>query len=160
MRKSIVSLSKTSSSPSSDSTLDQGLDIAQIASVEISSEDAQHPFENALQGGKEGGWKAADPGPQVIRLNFDHPQSIRRIRLEFREQTRERSQEFALFASSAAFQKRQLVRQQWTFSPGNSAIEVEDYSVDLAGVLSLELEIDPGRHDKQAIATLESMAIA
>jgi hypothetical protein len=160
MRKSIVSLSKTSSSPSSDSALDQGLDIAQIASVEISSEDAQHPFENALQGGKGGGWKAADPGPQVIRLNFDHPQSIRRIRLEFREQTRERSQEFALFASSAAFQKRQLVRQQWTFSPGNSAIEVEDYSVDLAGVLSLELEIDPGRHDKQAIATLESLAIA
>ena len=156
MRKSIVSLSKASSSPSSG----QGLDIAQIASVEISSEDAQHPFENALQGGKEGGWRAADPGPQVIRLNFDHPQSIRRIRLEFREQTRERSQEFALFASSAAFQKREVIRQQWTFSPGNSAIEVEDYSVDLAGVLSLELEIDPGRHDKQAIATLESMAIA
>ena len=156
MRKSIVSLSKTSSSPSSD----RGLDIAQIASVEISSEDAQHPFENALQGGREGGWKAADPGPQVIRLNFDHPQSIRRIRLEFREQSRERSQEFALFASSAAFQKKELVRQQWTFSPGNSAIEVEDYSVDLAGVLSLELEIDPGRHDKQAIATLESLAIA
>jgi hypothetical protein len=160
MRKSIVSLSKTSSSPSSDSALDQGLDIAQIASVEISSEDAQHPFENALQGGKGGGWKAADPGPQVIRLNFDHPQSIRRIRVEFREQTRERSQEFALFASSAAFQKRELVRQQWTFSPGGSAIEVEDYSLDLTGVSSLELEIDPGRHDKQAIATLESLAIA
>jgi hypothetical protein len=160
MRKSIVSPSKTSSSPSSGQGLDQGLDIAQIASVEISSEDAQHPFENALQGGKEGGWKAADPGPQVIRLNFDHPQSIRRIRVEFREQTRERSQEFALFASSAAFQRRQLVRQQWTFSPGGSAIEVEDFSVDLAGVLSLELEIDPGRHDKQAIATLESLAIA
>jgi hypothetical protein len=160
MRKSIVSLPKTSSSPSSDQGLDQGLDIAQIASVEISSEDAQHPFENALQRGKEGGWRAADPGPQVIRLTFDHPQSIHRIRLEFREQTRERSQEFALFASSAAFQKRELVRQQWTFSPGNSGVEVEDYSVDLAGVLTLELEIDPGRHDKQAIATLESMAIA
>ncbi len=156
MRKSIVSLAKTSSSPSAG----QGLDIAQIASAEISSEDAQHPFENALQGGKEGGWRAAEPGPQVIRLNFDQPQSIRHIRLEFREQARERSQEFALFASSAAFQKREIVRQQWTFSPGNSAIEVEDYSVDLAGVLSLELEIDPGRHDKQAIATLESMAIA
>jgi hypothetical protein len=160
MRKSIVSLSKGSSSASSDQKLDQGLDIAQIASVEISSEDAEHPFENALQGGKGGGWKAADPGPQVIRLNFDHPQTIRRIRLEFREQTRERSQEFALLASSAAFQKREVVRQQWTFSSGNSATEIEDYSVDLAGVLSLELEIDPGRHDKQAIATLELLAIA
>src|SRR5580700_1634213 len=156
MRKSIVSPSKTSSLPSSG----QGLDIAQIASVEISSEDAQHPFENALQGGKEGGWKAADPGPQVIRLNFDHPQSIRRIRLEFREAGRERSQEFALFATLGADQKREVVRQQWSFSPGGSAVEVEDYSVDLPGVVSLELKIDPGRHDHQAIASLESISIA
>lgn len=157
MRKSIVSLPKASTaSPSSDG----GLDLEQIASVEISSEDPQHPFENALQGGKAGGWRAADPGPQVIRLNFDHPQSIRRIRLEFREERRERSQEFAVFASSATHQKREVVRQQWTFSPGGSATEVEDYAVDLADVLSLELDIDPGRHDKLAIATLESIAIA
>jgi hypothetical protein len=157
MRKSIVSLHKASTaSPSSD----EWLDLQQIASAEISSEDPQHPFENALEGGKGGGWRAADPGPQVIRLNFDEPLSIRRIRLEFREERRERSQEFAVFASSAAYQKREVVRQQWTFSPGNSAIEVEDYSVDLPAVLSLELEIDPGRHDKLAIATLESIAIA
>ncbi len=58
------------------------------------------------------------------------------------------------------YQRREVVRQQWTFSPGGSAIEVEDYTVDLPDVLSLELEIDPGRHDKQAIATLESIAIA
>ena len=96
----------------------------------------------------------------MIRLNFDHPQPIRRIRLEFREERRERAQEFAVFASSATYQRREVVRQQWTFSPGGSAIEVEDYSVDLPAVSSLELEIDPGRHDKQAIATLESIAIA
>ena len=65
-----------------------------------------------------------------------------------------------MFASSCDVLKKRSVRQQWTFSPGNSAIEVEDYSVDLSAFLSLELEIDPGRHDKQAIATLESMAIA
>ncbi len=157
MRKSIVSVPKASaSSPSSG----EWLDLDQIASAEISSEDAQHPFENALPGGKGGGWRAAGPGPQVIRLNFDHPQPIRRIRLEFREDRRERAQEFAVFASSATYQKREVIRQQWTFSPGNSAIEIEDYSIDLPAVSSLELEIDPGRHDKQAIATLESIAIA
>jgi hypothetical protein len=37
---------------------------------------------------------------------------------------------------------------------------VEDYSVDLPAVLSLELEIDPGRHDKSAMATLESISVA
>ena len=157
MRKSIVSQPKTPGSPTSTG---QWLDLAEIASVEISSEDAQHPFENALQGGTGGGWRAADPGPQVIRLTFDQPQSIRRIRLQFREERKERSQEFAVFASSANYQRREVVRQQWGFSPGDSAVEVEDYSVDLPAVSVLELEIDPGRHDKQAIATLESIAVA
>ena len=155
MRKSITPLPKASTiSP----TADGWLDLQKIASAEISSEDPQHPFENALRGG--GGWRAADPGPQLIRLNFDEPQSIRRIRLEFREQHRERAQEFAVFASSAAHPRRDIVRQQWTFSPGGSAIEAEDYSVDLPAVLSLELEIDPGRHDKSAVATLESISVA
>ena len=72
-------------------------------------------------------WRAADPGPQVIRLNFDQPQSIHRIRLEFREERKERSQEFAVFASSAKYQRREVVRQQWGFSLGGSAVEIEDY---------------------------------
>jgi hypothetical protein len=155
MRKFIVPLSKASTV---SGTSDGWLDLQQIASADISSEDPQHPFENALTG--EGGWRAADPGPQVIRLNFDHPQSIRRIRLQFREEQRERAQEFALFASSAANQRREIVRQQWTFSPGGSATEVEDYTVDLPAILSLQLEIDPGRHDKLAMATLESISVA
>ena len=155
MRKSIAPFPKAStSSPTSDGWLD----LQQIASAEISSEDPSHPFENALQAG--GGWKAANPGPQVIRLDFDEPQSIRRIRVEFREEHRERAQEFALFATSAAKPRREIVRQQWTFSPGGSATEVEDYTVGLPAILSLELEIDPGRHDKSAMATLESISIA
>jgi hypothetical protein len=157
MRKSIVSQAKTPGSPPATG---EWLDLPEIASVEISSEDAEHPFERALDREKSGGWRAAEPGPQVIRLSFDHPQSIRRIRLEFREEGKERSQEIAVFVTSEDGQRRQVVRQQWTFSPGGSTIEVEDYSVDLPAVLSLELDIDPGRHDKRAIATLESMAIA
>lgn len=156
MRKSILS------QPAADASSTSGrewLDLQDLASAEISSEDAQHPFENALQGGK-GGWRAAVPGPQVIRLNFDHPQAIRRIRVEFREAQRERSQEFAIFATSGTDQRKEVVRQQWSFSPGGSAAEVEDYTVDLPAVVSLELKIDPGRHDHQAIATLESILIA
>jgi hypothetical protein len=155
MRKSMAHLSKASTIAP---TADGWLDLQQIASAEISSEDPSHPFENALQA--EGGWRAADPGPQVIRLNFETPQSIRRIRVEFREEHRERAQEFAVFATSAANQRLEIVRQQWTFSPTGSTSEVEDYSVDLPNILSLELEIDPGRHDKSAVATLESISVA
>ena len=156
MRKSIVSQPKA---PGSSTSTGPWLDLAEIASVEITSEDAQHPIENALQE-RAGGWRAAGPGPQVIRLTFDQPQSIHRIRLEFREERKERSQEFAVFASSAKYQRREVVRQQWGFSPGGSTVEVEDYTVDLPAVSVLELEIDPGRHDKEAIATLESISVA
>jgi hypothetical protein len=93
-------------------------------------------------------------------LNFDRPQSIRRIRLEFRESQRARAQEFALFATSAPGQTKEIVRQQWTFSPGGSVAEVEEYTVDLPAVSSLELKIDPGRHDREAVASLQSIAIA
>jgi hypothetical protein len=155
MRKSIAPLPKASTiSPSTSGWLN----LQEIASAEISSEDPSHPFENALQG--KGGWRAADPGPQVIRLNFDEPQHIRRIRVEFRDDHRQRAQEFALFATSAANQRQEIVRQQWTFSPGGSTTEVEDYSFDLPAILSLELQIDPGRHDKSAVATLESISVA
>jgi len=139
--------------------LDTWIDLEHLASLELSSEDPAHPFEDALRGGETEGWKAADPGPQTIRLSFDEPRPIRRIRLEFRESQVERSQEFSLAAVSAQ-QKREILRQQWAFSPSGSTVEVEDYSVNLPDVSMIELSIDPGRHDQQAYASLQSIAIA
>ncbi|HEX4005376.1 MAG TPA: hypothetical protein VHX60_04330 [Acidobacteriaceae bacterium] len=142
------------------SPLDTWLDIEDLAAVEISSEDPGHPFECALHGGRGQGWRAAAPGPQIIRLKFDKPTVIRRIRLEFREPQRERSQEFRLTTTSTGGQKREIARQQWNFSPDGSTVEVEDYAVDLPDAAEVELAIDPGRHDRQAVATLQSIAIA
>ena len=156
MRKSILSPDADQAIPTSD----HWLNLEELASVEISSEDPRYPFEDALQGTERGGWKAATPGPQVIRLTFDKPQSIRRVRLEFREDGPERAQEFALYATSTNQARREVLRQQWTFSPGDATQEIEDYSVELVDVTAIELQIDPGRHDKQRIASLQSIAIA
>jgi hypothetical protein len=142
------------------SPLDAWLDIEDLAALEISSEDPAHPFEDALRGGLGEGWRSAVPGPQIIRLRFDKPAVIRRIRLEFREAVRERAQEFRLSATSIDGQKREIARQQWNFSPGGSTVEIEDYEVHLPGVAMVQLEIDPGRHDVHAVATLRSIAIA
>jgi hypothetical protein len=155
MRKTALS----PSSPEARPSLDTWLDLEHLASLEISSEDPAHPFEDALRSGETEGWKAADPGPQTIRLSFDQPRAIRRIRLEFRESHVERSQELSLAAVSSQ-QKREIVRQQWTFSPTGSTVEVEDYTVNLPDVSLIELSIDPGRHDKQVYASLQSIAIA
>jgi len=155
MRKAVL----THATPDPRPALDAWLDLERIASVELSSEDPAHPFENALNGRDQDGWRAASPGPQVIRLRFDEPRALRRIRLEFCERGH-RSQEFCLTAIDAANQRRLIARQQWNFSPGGSTIEVEDYLVTLLEIAALELEIDPGRHDPQAVATLHSIAVA
>jgi len=139
------------------------LHLEKIASVEISSEDASFPIEHALAEVGTGGWRASAPGPQRIRLIFDRPQTIRRIQLHFVEKEAERSQEFWLLAM-VGDELRDVVRQQWNFSPRGTTEEREDYKVELTGVSALELRIDPDRsHDPQqsrSVATLESLRLA
>lgn len=156
MRKSILSPNADHAIPSSN----QWLDLEVLTRVEISSEDPLYPFENALREDGRNGWRAAAPGPQVIRLTFDKPQSIRRIRLEFREDGQERFQEFALYAMNKNQVRQEVLRQQWNFSPDGSTQEIEDYPVELADVIAIELQIDPGCHDKQKVASLQFIALA
>ena len=136
------------------------LDIESLAEVEISSEDAAHPIEFALQ--PEGdGWRAAGPGKQTIRLKFDRPQKIQRIRVDFEEPVAERTQEFVLrWSPDGGHTYHDIVRQQWNFSPQVAARETEDIHVDLPAVTALELSIIPDISGGNAIATLEHYRIA
>jgi hypothetical protein len=159
MRKSIVSPSAVAATPISE----VWRDLERIARVEISSEDEQFPIENAVGKKETTGWRAAETGPQLIRLQFDEPQNIKRLRLHFVERAAERTQEFAVFAGTGP-QLKEIVRQQWTFSPYGSTEEIEDYRVNLSGITTLELRIDPDRsHDpKQSreYASLQSLKLA
>jgi F5/8 type C domain len=154
---------KTAVAPSTPvqprSSLDTWLDLERTASVHMTSEDPNHPFDNALRGCETEGWRASEPGPHTIRVKFDKPTSIRRIHLEFREPHVERSQEFTLYAIVGG-RRRHIVRQQWTFSPDGSTREVEDYTVNLPAVSALEVRINPDRHNHRAFASLQSLAIA
>jgi hypothetical protein len=142
---------------------DSWLPLEKIASVEISSEDPNFPIEHALSEAGTGGWRASAPGPQRIRLIFDEPQTIHRIQLHFVERDAERSQEFWLLAL-VGDELRDVVRQQWNFSPQGTTEELEDYTVELSGVNALELRIDPDRaHDPRQsshTASLESLRLA
>ena len=159
MRKSIVSPSAVATTPISE----VWRDLERIARVEISSEDEQFPIENAVGKKETTGWRAAETGPQLIRLQFDEPQNIKRLQLRFVERAAERTQEFAVFAGAGP-QLKEIVRQQWTFSPYGSTEETEDYTVNLSGITTLELRIDPDRsHDpKQSreYASLQSLRLA
>ncbi len=137
------------------------LDLERLAQVEITSEDVDHPIESALIPGTGSGWRAAQPGEQTIRLLFDEPRSLRWIRLMFHEDEQERTQEFVLRWSPDAGQSyREILRQQYNFSPPEAAREVEDYDVDLDGVTALELRIVPDISGGSTRASLAQLRVA
>lgn len=154
MRKSII--------PHIGQHTEQGwLDLEELAQVEISSEETTHPIESALRTDGGLGWRAAAPGPQVIRLLFDAPLRIRRIHLEFEEEGQRRTQEFVLrWSGNRGKSFREIVRQQFNFSPPGTIKEVEDYTVELAEVTALELEIKPDMGGSNARATLTRLRLA
>src|SRR5687768_7453400 len=109
---------------------DTWLPLEQVADVEISSESPAHPIEAALLPGRGSGWRAATPGSQTIRLVFKEPQRIRRIRLSFFEPDYERTQEYVVRSSDDGGRSfRDVVRQQWNFSPRGATSQTEDHQV-------------------------------
>ena len=157
MRKQILS-----SSPQQTPAPDQGwLHLEEIARVELTSEDAAHPIEGALLPAATRGWRAGQPGGQTIRLIFDQPQHLRRIRLHFEESTNARTQEFVLrWSSDGGRSLREVVRQQWNFSPPATTEEIEDYHVELSGVTALELTIIPDISGGETRASLRQLGLA
>ncbi|MFA5183621.1 MAG: hypothetical protein WC405_20120 [Syntrophales bacterium] len=137
------------------------LDLEHLAQVEITSEDGDYPIEAALIPGMDSGWRAAQLGEQIIRLRFDEPLRLRRIHLVFYEGDLERTQEFVLRWSLDGGQSyREIVRQQYNFSPPEAARELEDYDVDLNGVTVLELRIVPDISGGNARASLVQLRVA
>jgi XRCC1 N terminal domain len=120
------------------------LDIERAAVVEVTSEDKEFPVEAAFVSEDSRGWRAAAPGSQTIRLIFDQPQRLKCISLVFEENETERTQQFVLrWSSNGERSLKEIVRQQWNFSPPESTREVEEYRVDLSNVAILELIIKP-----------------
>lgn len=157
MRKNVLPLSP------SETTLqpDGWLDLNEIARVEVTSEALGYPIEAALVPGAGSEWRAATSGRQTIRLRFDQPQKITRIRLQFDVSGQTRTQEFSLRCSSdegASFQD--IVRQQYNFSPPSTTHEEENFRVDLVGVTDLELAIVPDVSGGGACASLTEFRVS
>ena len=137
------------------------LNMEGLAEVEITSEDAAHPIDSALLPGRASGWRAAGPGKQTIRLLFANPQRLRQIRLNFVETHTERTQEYVLRWSPDGGQSfREIVRQQWNFSPQDATYETEDHQVELPAVTVLELSIIPDTSGGNALASLAQLRLA
>jgi hypothetical protein len=140
---------------------EEWLDLEHAAVVEVSSEEQGYPIESALIAGETHGWRAADSGAQTIKFIFDQPQRLKRIALVFEETEIERTQEFVLrWSPDGGCSFREIVRQQWNFSPPNAIREVEEYKVELSGVTVLELAVVPGISRGAAHASLKSLRLS
>ena len=136
------------------------LDLEQIAAVEATSEDPRFPIEYAFGSNDGPGWRASQGGEQQIRIIFDKPVSVQRMELRFHEADCERTQEFVLrWSSESGGSVREIVRQQWNFSPTASTTEIERYVVDLDAVSVLELAIRPDLRRPEAVASLTSLRL-
>lgn len=157
MRKQITD----SGSQGEPSVKESWLDLERLARVEVTSEDPKFPIEFALIPGTGPHWRAGESGEQTILLTFSEPQRLRRIKLGFVEPEAERTQEFTLkWSADGGRSFREIVRQQWNFSPDGSTSESEDYQVDLSAVSALKLTINPDLARGKVAATLSEWRVA
>jgi hypothetical protein len=80
LRKQIVPRRSSESVP-----LQGEISIADVATVRVTSEEADHPIDNVFDHNRGPGgsrWVAAEPGEQRVILLFDNPQTIRKIGVE------------------------------------------------------------------------------
>ncbi len=155
MRKTILGHEDHSATFSND----EWFGVETIAGIGVTSEADDAPVENVLYPDRETGWRAGKPGPQVIQITFNRPTNIRHIQLAFRESQLARTQEFTLSCTVAGAERKEVIRQQWTFSPQGSTEEVEDYRVTLDDAVVLELAINPDISNGGAHASLLRLRI-
>ena len=125
------------------------------------SEDKDYPVESAFASGEAQGWRAAEAGTQTIRLVFDQPERLKRISVVLEEKEIGRTQEFVLrWSADGGNSFREIVRQQWNFSPPETVREVEEYQVELASITVLELIIVPNVSGGSARASLKSLRLS
>ncbi len=137
------------------------LDLQRAATVELTSEDKNYPIESAFVFEEGQGWRAAEPGAQTIRLIFDEPPTIKRIQLIFADDETSRTQEFVLrWSPDGGSSFKEIVRQQWNFSPPRGKREIEEYWVDLRNVTVVELSVVPDISGGRSRASLSSMRLS
>src|ERR1700731_4516759 len=139
------------------------IDIAGGATIAYTSEDPAHPVEYLLDGSCGPGatrWISARPDTiERIVIEFDRPQTISRLVYEVEETMRERTQEVRVEVSEDGGQSyRQILVQEYNFSPGGATYQREEQRFNLRQVTHLRLTIVPNKSGS-GTATLTTLRL-
>ena len=145
-----------------DATTDE-IDIATVATVLVTSEAPNHPIDLAFDDHRGPGgtrWIAGEPGEQTVTLAFDARQTINQLVLEVEEPEVARTQELQLCLSCDGGRTyRELLRQEFNFSPLGTTFEREKWTVSAQAVSHLRLMIKPDKGGKPCLATFTSLVL-
>jgi len=149
--------------PAASFSMASWIDIASVATVLVTSEAPEHPVDYAFDDRRGPGgsrWIAGEPGEQTIILAFDVPQAISHVLVEVEEREVARTQELQLAVSCDGGQTyRELVRQEYNFSPPSTTFEREEWAVTVEGATHLRLWIKPDKGGNPCRAVITSLML-
>jgi F5/8 type C domain len=159
IRKRLTSEQHSSRSPDESGEID----IISCATLVYSSEDPDHPLEHLVDGQYGRGstrWASARRNvTERIVFEFDQPQRISRLVYEVEECGQERTQEVRVEVSSDHGRThRQVLVQEYTFSPHGATFQHEEQRLDVPAVTDLSLTIVPNKNGS-GVATLTSIRL-
>jgi hypothetical protein len=139
------------------------IDIARHAALAYWSEDPNHPLEHLIDrhyGPGATRWASARPNTtEYIVFEFDRVQRISRLIYEVEERREQRTQEVRVEVWTDRDRAyRQVLVQEYTFSPQGATFEHEDVQLDLPAISHMRLIIVPNKSGS-GIATLTSLRL-
>ena len=139
------------------------LPLLSLAEVQASSEAEAHPILLAFDEGHGPGatyWKAKDAGEQTITVTFREPCRLAQVTMEVEEREVARTQEVQLAVSTdGGLTYRELIRQEFNFSPDGATWEKETWNVPENPVTHVKLVIKPDKGRTDCYATLTSLGL-
>src|SRR6185437_5631179 len=105
-------------------------------------------------------WASARPdATEYIVLEFDHVQRVSRIIYEVEERQQQRTQQVRVEVWSDRDRAyRQVLAQDYTFSPQGATFEHEDVQLELSAITHMRLTIVPNKGGS-GVATLTSLRL-
>jgi hypothetical protein len=139
------------------------IDIARYATLAYWSEDPDHPLEHLIDrhfGPGATRWASARlNATEYIVLEFDHVQRVSRLIYEVEERREQRTQEVRVEVWSDRDRTyRQVLVQDYNFSPQGATFEHEDVQLDLPAISHMRLTIVPNKGGSGS-ATLTSLRL-
>ncbi len=139
------------------------IDVASLATFRYSSEDPDHPLDHLIDGrcGRGGTrWASARANTtECIELEFEPAQQISRLIYEAEEHRVERTQQVRVeISTDHGRMYRQVLAQDYTFSPEGATFQHEDIHLELRPITHLRLTIVPNKGGS-GVATLTSLRL-